>query len=131
MKPSDKISDLPPKYVKYHPIKSLSYATSGLFLAVLREFSIKIQLSLGIIIFVLAVWQNFLILGFGNLVLMSIVVSLEMINTAIELLCDLVEPRTNLSIKIIKDLAAGSVLIVALVWGLLILYFLLYIFKLI
>lgn len=131
MKYPDRISDLPPKYVKYHPIKSLSYAFSGFFLAVLREFSIKIQLSLGIIIFILAVWQNFLILGFGNLVLMSIVVSLEMINTAIELLCDLVEPRTNPSIKIIKDLTAGSVLVVALVWGLLIFYFLLSIFKLI
>lgn len=113
-------SNLPDKYVKYHPIKSVGYAFAGVFLAISREFSIKIQLVLGICVLTLAFWQNQLLLGFLNLFLMALVMSLEMINTAIELICDLVEPRTNPNVKIIKDLAAGAVLIVALTWGLLI-----------
>jgi diacylglycerol kinase len=42
------------------------------------------------------------------------VVLAELINTAIEYLCDLVEPNKNSKIKKIKDILAGVVLIVAI-----------------
>ena len=38
------------------------------------------------------------------------VVSLEMVNSAIEKICDHVNPHIHPSIKIIKDIAAGAVL---------------------
>lgn len=38
----------------------------------------------------------------------------ELINSAIELLCDYVQPERHASIKIVKDLAAGAVLLAAI-----------------
>ncbi len=42
-----------------------------------------------------------------------LVISLELINTAIETLCDLISLEFNSQIKLIKDVAAGAVLIAA------------------
>lgn len=44
----------------------------------------------------------------------SILMSLEVINTSIELLCNIVEPNENRKIKEIKDISAGAVLISAI-----------------
>ena len=38
----------------------------------------------------------------------------EMFNSAIELLCDYVQPELHATIKIVKDLAAGAVLLAAI-----------------
>jgi diacylglycerol kinase len=38
----------------------------------------------------------------------------ELINSAIEMLCDYVQPERHASIKIVKDLAAGAVLLAAI-----------------
>lgn len=45
----------------------------------------------------------------------GMVLSLEMINASIEKLCDMVEPNFHPAIKIIKDIAAGAVLVSAVV----------------
>ena len=53
----------------------------------------------------------------------GIVVVSEMLNTAIEKLTDMVSPEINLKAKVVKDLAAGAVLVasmVAVVIGLLV-----------
>lgn len=44
----------------------------------------------------------------------GIVISAEMLNTAIEKLTDMVSPQINEHAKIVKDLAAGAVLIASL-----------------
>lgn len=43
----------------------------------------------------------------------ALVLAMEMLNTAIEKMADFIEPRHNAKIKIIKDVAAGAVLIPA------------------
>lgn len=48
------------------------------------------------------------------IICISLVFSLELINTAIENLCDLVSPEQHPLIKKVKDLAAGAVLVGAL-----------------
>jgi len=53
----------------------------------------------------------------------GVVISLEMINSAIEKICDHVNPQIHPVIKVIKDVAAGAVLwaaIIAAIIGLLI-----------
>lgn len=45
----------------------------------------------------------------------AMVLSLEMINASIEKLCDMVEPAIHPTIKTIKDITAGAVLLSALV----------------
>ena len=42
------------------------------------------------------------------------VLSLETLNTAIEKICDIIQPEYDLRIKIIKDIAAGSVFLMAM-----------------
>jgi diacylglycerol kinase len=39
------------------------------------------------------------------------IIALEMINTSVELVCDLVEPNQNPKIKEIKDISSGAVLV--------------------
>ena len=48
------------------------------------------------------------------IVAIAFVIITEMINTAIEILCDLISPEINSQIKRIKDISAGAVLIAAL-----------------
>lgn len=43
----------------------------------------------------------------------SMVLAFEMLNTAIEHICNMVQPGFNNLIKIIKDVSAGAVLIIA------------------
>ena len=47
------------------------------------------------------------------LLCITAVLTLEMINTAIEKLCDVVHPGYHPQIKVIKDIAAGAVLLAA------------------
>lgn len=42
------------------------------------------------------------------------VLSAEMMNSALEKLCDYVQPSFNLQIKVIKDMAAGAVLLICI-----------------
>ncbi|RYD72256.1 MAG: diacylglycerol kinase family protein, partial [Sphingobacteriales bacterium] len=44
----------------------------------------------------------------------GVVIGFEMLNTAIERLCNLLHPQHHPFVKIIKDVAAGAVLIVAI-----------------
>jgi diacylglycerol kinase (ATP) len=57
------------------------------------------------------------------LTLFGLVISMEMINTAIEKLCDVVQPEKDDRIRMIKDISAGAVLwtsLISLIAGLLI-----------
>lgn len=49
------------------------------------------------------------------LICCALVISLELINTAIELLCDFIEPNKNEKIRIIKDISAAGVLVSTIV----------------
>lgn len=55
--------------------------------------------------FSLRAWVDFLVI----LLATAFVVSAEIINSAIEALCDFVEDRHNEKIKVIKDMAAAAV----------------------
>lgn len=48
------------------------------------------------------------------LICIAMVIAFEIINSAIEKLCDIVEPNRSEKIKIIKDMSAAAVLIVAI-----------------
>ena len=49
------------------------------------------------------------------LVLFALVIAMELINTAIEKLSDVVQPEKDDRIRIIKDISAGAVLCVAII----------------
>tara|TARA_Y200000002_G_C22465773_1_gene572360 strand:+ start:123 stop:500 length:378 start_codon:yes stop_codon:yes gene_type:complete len=96
-------------------LNSIKAALLGIKLAFQTEKNIKIHF----IISILTLLTSFLLEVSAiesTLILMCIgfVLSLELINTAIERIIDLYSTKYTLSIKIIKDIAAGSVLIASI-----------------
>jgi len=120
--------NLPAKTVKYNAFKSVRYAITGIYTAFSREPNLTFQVLVGLSFSLLGIATGRWITAMANLILMGIVISLEMINTVVETLCDLVHPDYHPKVKIIKDMAAGAVLIVALVWLVVIIYQILIIF---
>ncbi|NJM96157.1 MAG: diacylglycerol kinase [Phormidesmis sp. RL_2_1] len=101
----------------YQPIKKIRTFFSGLHIAVVTDFSVayKVVLSVPILssFFFLHQWidVNLILLAMG-LVLVS-----ELFNSAIEVLCDFVEPQQNERIRITKDIAAAAAGLSILVWA--------------
>jgi diacylglycerol kinase len=100
----------------YHPLRKLRTVLSGLRYAVLYDWSVTYKLVLsGVILvgaFSLRAWVDFLVI----LLATAFVVFAEIINSAIEALCDFVEDRHNEKIKVIKDIAAAAVGIAMFAW---------------
>ena len=100
----------------YHPIRKLRTVASGLRYAVLYDWSVTYKLVLSLVVlgfaFAYREWVDFLVV----LVATAMVLTAEILNSAIEALCDFVEDRHNEKIKIIKDISAAGVGISILVW---------------
>jgi undecaprenol kinase len=107
---------LPRKYVRYNPFRSVKYALYGIIEGFTRELNLVFQLAIGVFCIVLSIYfglQNF---AFAHVIMMGIAISLEMMNTAFETLCDVVKLEYDDRIKTVKDMAAGSVLVASLSW---------------
>lgn len=95
-------------------VKSFEYAFNGLKLCFASEINFKIHLLSAILVLLLGV-----VFRISNTEWLAIifciafVTATEMINTAIEKLCDLVQKDFHPGIKKVKDIAAGAVLLVA------------------
>ena len=100
----------------YHPLRKLRTVFSGLRYAVIYDWSVTYKLVLSALIliaaFSLRAWVDFLVI----LLATAFVVFAEMMNSAIEALCDLVEDQHNEKIKVIKDIAAAAVGISMFAW---------------
>ncbi len=100
----------------YHPLRKIRTVFSGLRYAVLYDWSVTYKLVLSVVVLVLAfaarAWVDFMLI----LVVTGFVLVAEILNSAIEALCDFVETRHNEKIKIIKDIAAAGVGIAIFTW---------------
>lgn len=95
--------------------RSFTDAWRGWRVALRSEINIKIELAAALIVIVLMI--VFKITSAEALILflvIMIVLWAEIINTAIERIMDVMEPRENPVVKDIKDLMAASVLVVSL-----------------
>ena len=101
----------------YNPIRKVLTVISGLHYAVLMDFSVAYKLVLSLIVliatFLLREKVDLLLILFAT----GLVLITEIVNSAIEALCDFVEEHHNEKIKIIKDIAAAAVGISIAVWG--------------
>lgn len=90
--------------------KSLQYAVKGLFWMVLNErnFQLEIVGFLLNIILIFSLKLNHLD-SIVILLVCSFVLVAEILNTAIEKLCDFSEPNFHSKIGVIKDISAGAV----------------------
>ena len=100
----------------YHPLRKIRTVISGLRYAVLYDWSVtyKLVISTFVLIgaFSLRAWVDFLLI----VVVTAFVVFAEIMNSAIEALCDFVEARHNEKIKVIKYIAAAAVGIAIFAW---------------
>ena len=101
----------------YNPLRKLNVILSGLYIAVLTDFSVayKVVLSAPILAwaFVFRRWVDVSLI----LLAMGLVLTAELFNSALEVLCDFVEPQRNEQIRIIKDIAAAAAGVTILVWA--------------
>jgi diacylglycerol kinase (ATP) len=101
----------------YSPARKLKVILSGLHVAVVTDFSVAYKVILSVPIlgsaFILRRWVDVSLI----LLAMGLVLISELFNSAIEVLCDFVEPQQNERIRITKDIAAAAVGLSILVWA--------------
>lgn len=96
-------------------IKSFGYAMHGVKYAFLNNQNIRIQFSVAIFIILASLFFRVNAFEMGILgVMILLVISTEMINTAIEEMTDLITTEHRQEAKIAKDVSAGMVLLTSL-----------------
>lgn len=95
-------------------IKSFGYAFNGLRIAISTQRNMQIHLIAVAVVTTTGFYFHITPAEWLAVVLcFALVTSLEMINTAIEILADKLHPEKNEQIGKVKDVAAGAVLVAA------------------
>ena len=95
--------------------KSFGYAFEGIFNTIKDERNIKIHLTVTILVIIFGFLLNIsLSEWFVCILLFAIIIPLELVNTAIEAVVDMVCTDYNPLAKKAKDAAAGAVLVAAI-----------------
>ncbi len=99
------------KKTKQSFFTALYNAFNGLFDFFSNERNGKIQLAVALATIATAAFLKISLNEWVAVLLcIGMVIGLEMLNSALEKLCDLVEPGYHPSIRVIKDISAGAVL---------------------
>ncbi|MEG1288024.1 MAG: diacylglycerol kinase family protein [Bacilli bacterium] len=97
-------------------IKSFYHAFVGIKTSFLEETKIIIHFSIMTLVIILGIVLSINFTEWMTcLILFSLVISFEMVNTAIEITLDACIPEINISVKKAKDISAGAVLIAAII----------------
>lgn len=93
-------------------IKSFGFAFQGIYYLMRKERNFQWHLAALVVVTVAGVYFTISCNEWLSILLISaLVLSLEAVNTAIEKLCDLYSLEQNATIKVIKDISAGAVLL--------------------
>lgn len=96
-------------------ILSFYYAFQGVFLFFSSQHNMYIHAVAAFLSIVLGFFFQITVTEWGLVILcISMVIAIEMINSAIEVLVDLVSPNWSAKAKFIKDVSAAAVLMVAI-----------------
>lgn len=96
-------------------IESFGYAINGIRICGKKETNFKIHLLSLLLVIAAAGWLNVSNVEWMIILLCAgFVIAAELLNTCIEQVCNLVSKTFQPGIKIIKDMAAGAVLVAAL-----------------
>ena len=98
--------------VKIHKRNAFNYAFRGIVYAWKTQLNFKIETGVALATVLMSVFFQISAVQWLIVVLLiGLVLSLEILNTAVEMLCDLYSKSYHPLIKLIKDTAAGAVLI--------------------
>lgn len=107
-----------------HFFQSFKFAGKGIWLAVMQQRNLRFQFMVAALVIVAAyIFEVTKVEWCILLLCIGLVISLEIMNTAIELVVNLISPQWQESAGRIKDLAAGAVLwssIIAVLIGLIV-----------
>jgi undecaprenol kinase len=102
----------------HHPVrhvKSFKYAFEGIFHALLNEANFRIQLFIALVAVGLGFYYGITSIEWGLLVIsMGTLLSSELVNTLVEEFIDMFVKDQRPEIKVVKDVAAGFVLVAAI-----------------
>ena len=92
-------------------LKSVNHAFNGIKISS-EQHNFRVMLLCAVLVVILAIVLKVTIVEWLILILIiNLILSLETINTALEKLCDYIEPNPSDKIRIIKDLASGAEII--------------------
>ena len=96
-------------------INSFKYAFKGLGSAVKSERNMKIHFTMMMLVIIAGIFLNIAIWEWITcFILFGLVIGMECVNTAIEIIVDMVSPKYNEAAGRAKDIAAGGVLACAI-----------------
>ena len=96
-------------------LKSYSYAFRGLFKTFREEQNLKIQTFASLIVLFLGIYFSISRIEWAILTLViCLVLTAEITNSAVERITDVLKPRINTYVKEIKDIMAAAVLLSAI-----------------
>ncbi|WP_295673890.1 diacylglycerol kinase [uncultured Mucilaginibacter sp.] len=97
-------------------IKSFGYAFKGMLIAIREEQNMRIHVVAIAVVTVCGIYLSLSAIEWAVIALtIGFVISMEMVNSAIEAIVDHISPEFNKEAGRIKDLAAGAVLVAAIV----------------
>ncbi len=92
-----------------------TYALRGLAYVARRELSFRLELTVALVVLGGGWWFHLPPLGWAVLLLtIAAVLAAEVVNTVLERLLDLIEPRLSLHVALLKDMLAGALLLLGL-----------------
>jgi diacylglycerol kinase len=96
-------------------IKSFGFAINGIKFCFKNEFNFKIHCMATIVVIIVCIFFSISIIEWIIVIAcIASVLMAELFNTAIENLCNKVEHNTHPQIKIVKDVSAAAVVVVAI-----------------
>jgi diacylglycerol kinase (ATP) len=102
----------------WHPLRKVRVAIAGLRFAVASDFSVAYKVVVSLVVLGATFWARAWVDVLVVLVATGTMLVAEIFNTAIEAICDFVEPRKDERIRAIKDVAAGATAVAIAVWAL-------------
>ncbi len=97
-------------------VKSFGFALNGFLVALIEQRNLRIHLTISTLVLAVAYLLEINFLEFSILLLcMCLVISLELVNSAIEELVDLVSPEKKALAGKVKDISAAAVLAAAVI----------------
>ena len=100
----------------YHPIRKIAVVFAGLSFAVRHDFSVAYKVVLSLVLVVGAAtlqrWVDFVVIVLAT----GVVLTAELLNSAVEGVCDFMETGYDARIRAIKDVSAAAAGVSIMVW---------------
>ena len=97
---------------------AVGHAWDGLYFCLRRQWHMQVGFAASILVMLLAWYFQFSLVEWAVLLItIALILTLEMVNTALEAVVDLASPEYHSLAKIAKDVAAGAVLLACMASG--------------